>query len=173
PNLVGDDSQILGDERDLAHLGAQRLEQRIASPRLPFAEARGRRAGRDRPIRLERAEVVDAQQIEALELRADALEPPTETALLHRGPVVERITPELTVGVEVVRRHAGDRQRMAARIDREEIALPPDVDVVAIDVERQVAEKTDAAIVRVTLQRGPLELEQILLELERTKLLAA
>ena len=93
--------------------------------------------------------------------------------LLHRVPVVERIAPELTVGVEVVGRHAGNRERLAARVEREQIALPPNVDAVAIDVERQVAEEIDAALVRVTLQRGPLQLEQILLEHERAKLLAA
>jgi hypothetical protein len=117
--------------------------------------------------------VIDAQEIEACELRADALEPPAEAAPLHRVPVVERIAPVLTVGVEVVGRHAGNRERLAVRVEREQPALPPHIDAVAIDVERQVAEQTDTATVRVALQRTPLQLEQVLLEGERAELLAA
>ena len=108
--------------------------------------------------------MIDAHEIETRELRAHASEPPAETAALHRVPVVERVAPELAVGVEVVRRYAGHRQRLAARVEREQLAVPPDLDAVAIDVERQVAEQVDAALVGVALQRGPLQLEQVLLE---------
>ena len=87
-NLVGDDAEILGDERGLTELRAQRRQQRVAAAVPPFAEPRRRRTRRDRPIGLERAEVVDAQQVEPLELAADAVEPPAEAVPLHGVPVV-------------------------------------------------------------------------------------
>ena len=114
--------------------------------------------------------MIDAHEIETRELRAHARQPPAEAAALHRVPVVQRVAPELTLGVEVVRRHAGDREGLAARVEREQPPVPPDLDAVAIDVERQVAEQVDAALVRIALERGPLQLEQVLLEHEGAKL---
>src|SRR5690606_18941989 len=71
--------------------------------------------------------------------------------------------------VEVIGRHAGDGRGPAVRVETEELGLPPDLDTVQVDVEWQVAEEQHAAIVRVTLERGPLQREQILLEERRAK----
>ena len=113
--------------------------------------------------------MIDAHEIETRELRAHASQPPAEAATLHRVPVVQRVAPELTVGVEVVRRYTGDGERLAVRIEREQPPVPPDLDAVAIDVERQVAEQVDAALVGIALEGGPLQLDQVLLEHEGAK----
>src|SRR5688572_33466696 len=103
------------------------FEQRRAFCRSPRAIARRARRGRDLPIRFEPAEVIDAQQIEELELRADARAPPRETVGLQARPVVERIAPLLPVLREVVRWHAGDDARHAAGIEEEILAMRPDL----------------------------------------------
>ncbi len=79
---------------------------------------RRRRARGDLPVRLERTEVIDPHQIEPAQLRPQPVEPPAEAVSLHRVPVVQRIAPQLAVGVEVVGRHAGDGQRLAVRVER-------------------------------------------------------
>src|SRR5690606_39578631 len=94
-DLVRDDAEILGDERRLAERARDGVEERIARPRPPAAVARGRGARRHLPERLERAEVVDPEQIEARELAAEPRNPPAVPFARVRGPVVERVAPEL------------------------------------------------------------------------------
>jgi hypothetical protein len=170
--MPGNDAEILGDERHRAELRVQRREQPGAAARAPLPEARRLGPRRHLPIRLEGAKVVDAHDIEARELRAHPIQPPAETAALHGVPVVQRVTPELTLGVEIVRRYAGHAARLAARVEREEAPVPPNLDAITIDVERQIAEEVNAALVGIALQSRPLQLEQVLLEHEGAKLLA-
>ena len=66
------------------------------------------RAGH-RPVGDEAAEVVDARQVDELERAAEALDPPAVAVGAHRGPVVERVAPELARLRERVGRDAGDR----------------------------------------------------------------
>ena len=64
PHLVRDDAEVLRDERRLAKAFPQRREQAIADAVPPHARAGRRCTGRHLPIRLERAEVIDAHEIE-------------------------------------------------------------------------------------------------------------
>src|SRR5690606_8675274 len=59
--------------------------------------------------------------------------------------------------------------RASVLVDLKELRLPPDLDAVDVHVERQVAEEMHAARVRVALQRGPRQLEQILAKSDRAK----
>ena len=117
--------EILGDERHLAELRAQRRQQRLAAAVPPLAYACGPRPRGNLPVRLERAEVVDAHEVETRELRTHARRPTSGSRLRSiASHVVERIAPELAVGVEVVGRNAGHAERLAARIEREQRAAP-------------------------------------------------
>jgi hypothetical protein len=171
-HLVGDQAQVLGDERDCTKLGTQRAEQGVGGAGPPLARAGGRRSGRHLPVRLERTEVIDTHEVEPGQLRLHTREPPAKAAAPHGVPIVEWIAPELTLGIEVVGRNAGHALRLAARVEGKQLALPPNFDAVAIDVVRQVAEQKHALLVGVGLERSPLELEQVLVEQQRTKLLA-
>src|SRR4030081_840464 len=81
PDFVGDQPQILGDDRRLpaAELGADGLEDSVARAFDPRAiYGRGRR-GRHFPGGLEAAEMVDPHQIDQIEQMAEPLDPPAIT----------------------------------------------------------------------------------------------
>src|SRR5690606_4762718 len=100
-------------------------KQCVAGRLAPAAVACGLRAGGNLPVRLERAEVVDAQHIEAVGLQAQAQGPEAEAITLLRLPVIQRIAPELATRGEVVRRHAGHRLRLTVEVEPELVAEGP------------------------------------------------
>ena len=65
------------------------------------------RALRHRPVGDEPAEVVDPRHVEHRERAAQPLDPPAVAATVQRGPVVDRVAPELALRGVGVRRHAG------------------------------------------------------------------
>ena len=66
------------------------------------------RAARHRPVGDEAAEVVDPGDVDELERAPEALDPPAVALAPHRAPVVDRLAPELALGMRDVGRGAGD-----------------------------------------------------------------
>ena len=148
-----DHSEILGDERQLAELrlgGAEQLGTRACAPAAPL---RGLVPGRDRPVRDEAAEMVDARHVDELEGAAQALDPPAVAGCAMRAPVVERIAPVLAA----LRQRVGRRARDLARA--EELGVRDVLGASFGDVDRDVAEDAHAPLARVVAQRRPLALE--------------
>ena len=110
-----DDAKILGDQRQLRMIGAQRAKQRVARRRFPVPFARGSGERGHRPVGRQSAKVIDPNQIEAPQLLREPRAPESEAIPLRLFPVVERIAPELPVGREIVRRHPGQQRRPARR----------------------------------------------------------
>ncbi len=154
-DLGGDDAEILGHQRNRAHLVEQGLEQRRTRHRLPVAVHRGVVVGGDGPHRDQAAKVVDTHQVEPFEVVAQARPPPLEAAVVHRRPVVMGIAPALPGGGEVVRRHTRHHLRMPFRVEQEILRVGPDVGAVVGDEDRHVAEQADAARRRVRVHGLP------------------
>ena len=74
----------------------------------PPARCGGLVPGRDRPVRDEAAEVVDARHVDELEGAAQPLDPPAVAGRAMRAPVVERIAPVLAARRQRVGRRARD-----------------------------------------------------------------
>ena len=110
-DVVGDDAEILGDDRQVAELVHQQPQEILPRREVPLSPAGVRGAGGHGPVRRERAKVIDAQQVDALELLAHARAPVGEVVVAHRLPVIERVAPELAGLREVIRRNAGDGGR--------------------------------------------------------------
>ena len=89
---------------------------------LQAAAARIGRACRDRPVRRQRAEMIEPQQVQALQLRRDALRPPAEILAPERRPVIQRVAPRLAFLGEIVRRHPADRRRLAPGAQLKQLA---------------------------------------------------
>ena len=117
------------------------------------------------PVRLQATKMVDAQQVELSELRANPLLPPCKTVGTHLVPSVMRIAPELTGGGEVVGRHAGDDFPPPFLVQLKSIATRPHVSAVVADEQRNIAEDQDAAIIGETFEGFPLPVKQKLFEL--------
>ena len=143
-----DDAEILGDDRQLAELARGRVEDRLARPAHPAPAARILRVRRHRPVRDEAAEVVDPRDVEQGERPAQTLGPPRVARALQRGPVVQRVAPQLALVGERVGRHARDD---AVAKERRPCAV---VGAAGRDVDRHVADEADPALVRVRAQRA-------------------
>ena len=150
---LGDHAEILGDQRQRAQLGRDGVEELAARPGPPRPVLGRVRLGRHGPVGDEAAEVVDAHEVVELERPAEALDPPAVARRAHRRPVVDRVAPALALVGEGVGRDAGDD------VGDEELGMREVVGAVLGDVDREVADQPDAALVRVALERAPLALE--------------
>ena len=111
------------------------------------------RALRHRPVGDEPAEVVDPRHVDHRERASQPLDPPAVAAAVQRGPVEDRVAPELALGGERVGRHA------RLQPGPEQLRPRPVVGAAGRDVDRHVADEPHAALGGVRAQRAPLAVE--------------
>ncbi len=144
----GDQAQVLGHQRQRPERRLKRAEERQPGRLDPLALDRRLLLGGDRPVGLEAAEVVEADDVIKLAGAADAVDPPVEAALGQHIPAIERVAPALAGGREVVGRHAGDANGLQVLVQLEEIGVNPDVGRIHVDEDGHVAEDADSAALR-------------------------
>src|ERR1700716_2942319 len=101
-NILGDDTEILGNYRQIPQFPLQQAHQLLTRRWPPLATASVGSASRHSPVRRQRAKVIDTQNIHALELLNDPIPPKREAVILNRLPVIKRVAPQLAVGRKVV-----------------------------------------------------------------------
>ena len=106
--------------------------------------------------------MVDAHHVEQPRRTAEAADPPAVAVLPHPLPVVERVTPELAVLAERVRRTPGHRRGAVLPVELELLRLRPDVGRIQRHIDRQIADQTNAKPVHIVAQRVPLAEKHIL-----------
>ena len=107
--------------------------------------------------------MVDAHDVAEREVGAQALQPPRVALGGVLFPGVERISPELAIGREVVGRHAGDRERRAGfLVDLKQIGPRPYVGGITRHEDRRVADQLDPALAGRRAHARPLAEEKIL-----------
>ena len=148
-----DDAEVLGDDRQLPELRLRRRERRAPRAALPAAAERVAGAARHRPVGDEAAEVVDPGEVEERERARQPRDPPGVAPPLQRGPVVERIAPQLALRRERVGRRARHRVRA------EQLGMRAVVGRPGRDVDRDVADQPHAALGGVRTQAAPLAVE--------------
>ena len=164
-------AQVLGNDGQLAQCGFQCIEQLHAGAVLPLAGAGGGAGGRDRPVGVEAAEVVDAQQIVDAQCVAHPLNPPCIAGLFVVRPVVQGIAPQLAVCGKVVRRAARHPGKAAVGVQLKQLAAHPCIHRVRRDVDGDIAQDLHALLVGVGLDCLPLDAELVLHELPEADLL--
>ena len=81
-------------------------------------------------------------------------------------PVVERITPQLAVGREIVRRNTGDeRGTPALSIELEEVRTRPNIRAIESGENWRIPNDADAELCRFLADLSPLAKKEILSEL--------
>lgn len=158
----GEEAQVLGDDGQRAELFLERLEELEAGTLRPRTVGRIRRGERHLPIGLEAAEVIQADDVVHVEGGANAALPPGETVGFHGVPVVDGISPVLAGGRELVGRRAGDTYGITGGVDLKELGCGPHLDGVARDIDGQVADDEDVALVGIGLEAAPLTIEEVL-----------
>ena len=106
--------------------------------------------------------MIQADDIVHVEGGADTALPPGETVGFHGVPVVDGIAPVLAGGRELVGRRAGDTHRITGGVDLKELGRGPHLDGVARDIDGQVADDQDVALVGIGLEAAPLTIEEVL-----------
>ena len=106
--------------------------------------------------------MIQADDIVHVEGGADAALPPGETVGLHGVPVVDGVAPILAGGRELIGRCSRDADGIAGGVDLKELRCGPHLDGVARDVDGQVADDQDVALVGIGLEAAPLAIEEVL-----------
>ena len=158
-------AEVLRDDLGIRKGAADRLEEGHAGARQPLAFAGGGGRIRNPPVVGKAAEMVDPHHVVELESGAHPGVPPRESIGGMHIPAVERIAPQLAVLTEIVRRHAGDRQRPARLlIEFEQVRAGPGIRAVHGHKNRNVADDLQPPPRRGRTHPAPLTEEQILRE---------
>src|SRR5262245_7048917 len=104
--------------------------------------------------------MVQANHIHVSEQGAQAVDTPTITGPSKRLPVINRVAPELSLGAEVVRRHAGGKARPALLVQQEQLRVGPHVARVGRDEEGEVTDQAHALGMGMLLETFPLTDQQ-------------
>ncbi len=113
--------------------------------------------------------MVHPDDVEQSERGAKALNPPGVAILCHHIPAVQRISPQLPGGTEVVRGNAGHHRRIPLLIEMKQRRVGPGIGAVVGHEDRDVPNDADSPLVRVAPQRQPLPEElklQVSMELD-------
>ena len=156
------EAQVLSNDGQLAQMLGDGIKDVAAGTLGPAPKARVRRAKGHGPVGLEAAEVVDAQDVVELEASAQALDPPGKAVLGHARPVIDGVAPVLTGRGELVGRGTGHARGVARGVHAEELRRGPHLHRVARDVDGDVSNDKDAALVGVVLQALPVTIEEVL-----------
>lgn len=112
------------------------------------------------PVGGKAPEVINADYIIQPCRTVNAANPPAEAIVLHGLVIVQRISPELSVSAEVVRRDTGDLCGKAVGIQLEHSPLRPDVGGVHGNINGNVPDDADAKAVDIGFQSVPLAEKQ-------------
>src|SRR5215216_3067826 len=164
-DIRGDKAEIFDDERERPQSALHGIEDGAPWTRLPMAGRRSWRIGWYDPGCGERPEVVDAEHINLSQRGADAIDPPDIAGLGVALPVIDRISPELALRGEGVRRNAGDDSWASLPIQPEQVAVRPDIGAVVGNKDGQIADDGYAPLVCIATDLAPLAMEQELREL--------
>src|SRR5215813_7525425 len=108
-HIRSDESQILGNERQVAKLSLDRLEEIWAWAWNPMAGLSGPSVRRNVPGRAKSSKMIQPHQVHVCQQGLETVYAPAVASATQCFPVIHRVTPELTVRAEVVRRHAGHK----------------------------------------------------------------
>src|SRR5437016_5523380 len=164
--------EVLGNDWQFAQRVTNRVEQFPARRLDPATALGGSIVAGNFPTRSKSAKVIDARDVHGLQRGPHACNPPFETIGQHAFPVIKRVTPELSGGAEIIRRHAGYNYRTPILIELELIGVSPDIRRIVGHEYRNIAEQAEVAFVAISLKRRPLFEEQKLKELLRFDLVA-
>lgn len=160
-----DNAKIFSENRKIAaELFFDGMEQVLTRSFDPFAVDRSLLLGRNRPVSLKAAEVINAQVIGQGELAANPVNPPGISGLFMVIPVIKRVAPELSGFTEIIGRDSGYAGREALGIELEQLFVCPDVRAVERDKDRDIADNLNIVFMRIIAQLNPLLLENELYE---------
>ena len=108
--------------------------------------------------------MVDADIIYLIQLVADAFNPPAISVLFMCFPVIEGVTPQLSLSSKIIWRNSGYFQRMSLGIQAEHTFICPDISTVRGGEDRNITDDGNSFFICIILQCIPLTEEAELYE---------
>ena len=167
-DAIGHESQILGNDADVPQVTADGIEQLHAGSLLPMPASGGFCVRGDGEIFVKAPEMVNAHHVVELEAVPHPADPPGKVRAAVEIPVVQGISPDLTVLGECIRRTARNGGGGVVLVQLEQLRVRPDVRPVGRNVNGDVPHDLDVLAVGVGFQAAPLLVEfelHVLLEL--------
>src|ERR1700756_578327 len=110
----------------------------------PLTCPRRWRIGRYVPCRSERAEMIQPNDIHVTQKSTQAVYPKSKASAAECVPIVDWVTPALSLRTEIVGRDASDHARSAMFIEQEEVWMSPHVARIGGYKKRQVADQPNS-----------------------------
>src|SRR5208282_1206999 len=151
-NVRCDQPQVLRDKRQTAQFSLYRLEDLLTRPRHPMPGLGCRCVGRYMPRRSKTTEVIQANHVHLAEQSPQAVNAPTIAGPPKGFPIINRVSPALSLRTEIVGRHACDEARSAPFIEQEKLRVGPHVARIGRNEKRQVPNQPDTHGVRILLE---------------------
>src|ERR1700722_4116081 len=111
---------------------------------------------RNFPVGFEAAKVIESHHIKKRERAAKAIDPPFVSVCSEAVPAVDRITPELSRGAEIIWRDARDHGWPAAIIEIKQLRTCPHIGAVVRHIDRNIAHHANSALPRIIFELSPL-----------------
>src|SRR5262249_33925927 len=140
-NIRCDETKILGNERKDAQLSLHRVEEVSARTWDPMPGSSRRHAARYMPGGREPTKMIQANHIYVREQRAYTIDAPAIASALHRVPVIDRVSPQLSLRAEVIGGHASHKLWSMLFIQQEQLGICPNIGRVRRNEKGQVADQ--------------------------------
>ena len=160
--VLCDKTEVLCNNLRLGETLSNGAEESNAGSRIPFTVFSGGLAVGNVVIACKSAEVVDSENIVELICKTYSVDPPGEAILFHKRPVVDGVTPELTVRRESIGGTACNNCGIVIFIKQELLGSCPNVHRVVSNVDRHIADDEDATLMSVRNNLLPLSIKFIL-----------
>ncbi|MPM06991.1 hypothetical protein SDC9_53295 [bioreactor metagenome] len=166
-DVLGYYSQILcNDGKIIAQCLLEGNKQLLARSFNPGAVHRGFFTLGNFPICGKTTEVVYAYNVTGLQGFLDSLDPPGKALLPMGFPVIDGITPQLSVIGKRIRRHTAGNGLPAILVNLEQVTVCPCIHTVRCDKYGYVTDDLNAVRVGIALYFLPLGEEEVLLDLD-------
>ena len=148
-HVLGDKAKVLGNYLCLRINLCYLTEKLYSGSLIPLTVTRGGISVRNIVISRKAAEMVNSQNIVKRKRKSYAVYPPREAVLLHKLPVIYRVTPKLTVRREAVGGTSCNNRRIKVTVKQELLGSRPYVHTVVSNVDRHIANYHYSLFVRV------------------------
>ena len=155
-------AEIFRDNFDVRIFLKQGIEELMAGSFDPLTFNRGRTGSGNLPVGIEGPEVIETDDIKEIFIISKAAEPEGKAVFLHILPVIDRVSPALAGGREVIGRHPGDKAGISVFVQQEVGTSAPAFGAVEADIERNVSHDLNAFGIGVFLELLPLFQDDVL-----------
>jgi len=163
-HVRGDGAEILGDKWQPPHFTPDRLEETCPRALHPLTGLCSLGPCWHMPRSRKTPEVIETNHVYMSQECTYSIDAPPVTGRTKRIPVIDRITPELSLGAKVIGRNCSDETRPPPLIQQEKLGIRPNIARIRRNEKREIADHFYALGVGVVFKFFCLAQEQELFQ---------